>query len=77
MGVAIKVGYFEIFHILYRTIAELMIFLSLATILAQITLVNAYRILIYSPRLMESHVNFMARLADVLVEAGHNVVRNI
>lgn len=77
MGVAIKAGYFEIFHILCRIIMELTIFLSLTTVLAQITLVNAYRVLIYSPRLMESHVNFMAKLADVLVEAGHNVVRNI
>ncbi|EGT33444.1 hypothetical protein CAEBREN_25708 [Caenorhabditis brenneri] len=35
--------------------------------------VNAYNILVYSPSFGGSHTNFMARLADTLTEAGHNV----
>ncbi|CAB3406558.1 unnamed protein product [Caenorhabditis bovis] len=31
------------------------------------------KILVYSPSFSGSHTNFMARLADVLTEAGHNV----
>uniref|UniRef100_A0A0M3IW07 glucuronosyltransferase n=1 Tax=Ascaris lumbricoides TaxID=6252 RepID=A0A0M3IW07_ASCLU len=33
-----------------------------------------YKILIYSPQLGHSHVNFFAQIADTLVEAGHDVV---
>ncbi|CAB3406559.1 unnamed protein product [Caenorhabditis bovis] len=35
--------------------------------------VDSLKILIYSPSFSGSHTNFMARLADVLTEAGHNV----
>ncbi|CAI2307285.1 unnamed protein product [Caenorhabditis sp. 36 PRJEB53466] len=35
--------------------------------------VNAYNVLVYSPSFGGSHTNFMARLADTLTEAGHNV----
>ncbi|KAM3719585.1 putative UDP-glucuronosyltransferase ugt-50 [Dirofilaria immitis] len=33
----------------------------------------SYKILIFSPRLAHSHINFMGILADVLVEAGHDI----
>lgn len=33
-----------------------------------------YKILVNIPRFGHSHVEFMGRLADVLVEAGHDVV---
>uniref|UniRef100_A0A7E4ZZ45 Glucuronosyltransferase n=1 Tax=Panagrellus redivivus TaxID=6233 RepID=A0A7E4ZZ45_PANRE len=35
--------------------------------------VNGYKILIYNPKLGQSHVNFMGKLADVLVNAGHAI----
>ncbi|VDK69150.1 unnamed protein product [Litomosoides sigmodontis] len=35
--------------------------------------IASYKILIFSPRLGYSHVNFMGRIADILVEAGHDV----
>lgn len=35
--------------------------------------VNGYKILIYNPQLGHSHVNFMGTIADILVEAGHDV----
>ena len=31
------------------------------------------KILVYSPAFAASHTNYMARLADTLTEAGHNV----
>lgn len=34
---------------------------------------NAYNILVYSPSFGGSHTNFMARIADTLSDAGHNV----
>lgn len=34
---------------------------------------NAYKVLVYSPSLAGSHINFMARIADTLTDAGHNV----
>ncbi|CAB3410793.1 unnamed protein product [Caenorhabditis bovis] len=37
------------------------------------TSVGSLKILVYSPAFGGSHTNFMARLADVLTEAGHNV----
>ncbi|CAD6186717.1 unnamed protein product [Caenorhabditis auriculariae] len=36
-------------------------------------LTESSRILIYSPRMMQSHVNFMTRLANLLASRGHNV----
>uniref|UniRef100_A0A0M3IWU3 Glucuronosyltransferase n=1 Tax=Ascaris lumbricoides TaxID=6252 RepID=A0A0M3IWU3_ASCLU len=33
-----------------------------------------YKILIYSPQIGHSHVNFFGQTADTLVEAGHDVV---
>ncbi|CCD64217.1 UDP-glucuronosyltransferase [Caenorhabditis elegans] len=35
--------------------------------------VNSINVLVYSPAFAASHTNFMARLADTLTEAGHNV----
>ncbi|EFO88562.1 hypothetical protein CRE_13663 [Caenorhabditis remanei] len=35
--------------------------------------INAFNILVYAPSFGGSHTNFMARLADTLTEAGHNV----
>lgn len=39
--------------------------------------ITSYKILIFSPRLGYSHVNFMGRIADILVEAGHDVVSSL
>ena len=33
-----------------------------------------YNILIYNPQVGHSHVSFWGKIADILVEAGHNVV---
>ncbi|VDO47782.1 unnamed protein product [Heligmosomoides polygyrus] len=37
--------------------------------------VHAYKILVYSAPLGYSHTTFMGRIADILQEAGHDVVR--
>ncbi|GMT23866.1 hypothetical protein PFISCL1PPCAC_15163, partial [Pristionchus fissidentatus] len=34
---------------------------------------DAYKILVYSPKFGHSHSNFMGQIADILVDAGHNV----
>uniref|UniRef100_A0A0K0G2S2 glucuronosyltransferase n=1 Tax=Strongyloides venezuelensis TaxID=75913 RepID=A0A0K0G2S2_STRVS len=34
---------------------------------------NAYKILIFNPKFGHSHVNFFGQIADILVDAGHNV----
>lgn len=43
--------------------------------LSLIALVNSYKFLVYSTQFAKSHVNFLARLSDTLVDAGHEVVR--
>uniref|UniRef100_A0A7E4WD07 UDP-glucuronosyltransferase n=1 Tax=Panagrellus redivivus TaxID=6233 RepID=A0A7E4WD07_PANRE len=35
--------------------------------------VDAYKILVFNPKFGQSHTNFMGRLADTLVDAGHDV----
>ncbi|VDK58553.1 unnamed protein product [Anisakis simplex] len=35
---------------------------------------QSYKILIYAPKIMHSHFNFMGHIADALVTAGHEVV---
>ncbi|CAJ0603747.1 unnamed protein product [Cylicocyclus nassatus] len=35
---------------------------------------NAYKILVVNPKFAYSHVNYMGKIADVLVDAGHDVV---
>lgn len=37
--------------------------------------VSAHKFLVYNPRFGKSHVLFMGKLADLLAEAGHEVVR--
>ncbi|GMT10497.1 hypothetical protein PFISCL1PPCAC_1794, partial [Pristionchus fissidentatus] len=39
-----------------------------------ITTISPLKFLSYSPQFAKSHVNFMARISDVLVEVGHEVV---
>uniref|UniRef100_A0A1I7Z7L4 Glucuronosyltransferase n=1 Tax=Steinernema glaseri TaxID=37863 RepID=A0A1I7Z7L4_9BILA len=34
---------------------------------------SAFKILVYSPRTGQSHVNFLGRISDILVEEGHDV----
>ena len=38
---------------------------------------EAYKILVFSPSIGHSHVMFSGKIADTLVEAGHEVVRKI
>ncbi|VDM68150.1 unnamed protein product [Strongylus vulgaris] len=35
---------------------------------------DAYKILVVNPKLAYSHMRFMGKIADVLVDAGHDVV---
>ena len=35
------------------------------------------KVLIYNPHFAHSHFNFLAKLADILQESGHNVVSSI
>lgn len=49
--------------------------LKLASLLLFVcNLCYGYKILVYSPKFGTSHVNFMGKLADILVKAGHEVV---
>jgi hypothetical protein len=38
---------------------------------------DGYKILVYSPKYGISHVSFMGKIADILVKAGHEVVRKV
>lgn len=35
---------------------------------------DTYKILVYNPKFGHSHSSFLGRIADILVEEGHNVV---
>ncbi|CAJ0603739.1 unnamed protein product [Cylicocyclus nassatus] len=48
--------------------------LSLALLLFVVHSCDSYKILIVNPKLAYSHMNFMGKIADVLVDAGHHVV---
>ncbi|KAK6034396.1 hypothetical protein COOONC_28098 [Cooperia oncophora] len=48
-----------------------MILLYLSTLLC---LCESYKILVINPKFGYSHMNFMGKIADVLVDAGHEVV---
>uniref|UniRef100_A0A0R3S1Z7 UDP-glucuronosyltransferase n=1 Tax=Elaeophora elaphi TaxID=1147741 RepID=A0A0R3S1Z7_9BILA len=48
--------------------------LYMALLLMLLDCTFSYKILVFSPRLGHSHVNFMGKIADILVEAGHDVV---
>lgn len=36
--------------------------------------VNCWKILVFNPRLSHSHVQFVGKIADILQEAGNDVV---
>lgn len=36
--------------------------------------VNALKFLAYSPQFAKSHVNFMGKISDILIDGGHEVV---
>lgn len=38
---------------------------------------NSYKVLVYNSKFAHSHSNYLGRVADILVEAGHNVVSSI
>ncbi|KAK0418479.1 hypothetical protein QR680_013579 [Steinernema hermaphroditum] len=46
---------------------------SLAVVFLLFHLASTYKILVYNPRFSHSHVGFAGKIADVLVEAGHDV----
>ena len=48
------------------------IFILLLSIIVNVSV--AYKIFVYNPKFGASHVNFMGKLADILVRAGHDVV---
>lgn len=48
--------------------------LLIATLLAVIASKRQLKILVYSPSIGFSHMQFQGKLADLLVEAGHEVV---
>lgn len=48
-------------------------FLFVSTLLCYLSSVSSLNILVHSPAYAASHTNFMARLADTLSEAGHDV----
>ncbi|GMT13522.1 hypothetical protein PFISCL1PPCAC_4819 [Pristionchus fissidentatus] len=41
--------------------------------LLYLSCINSYNILVYIPKFAISHIHFMGKLADTLVDAGHNV----
>lgn len=48
-------------------------FLSVSILICTLSTVSSLNILVHSPAYAASHTNFMARLADTLTEAGHDV----
>ncbi|KAK0398015.1 hypothetical protein QR680_002386 [Steinernema hermaphroditum] len=46
---------------------------ALGTLLLMLAVGHAYKILVYSPKIGHSHVNFLGKIADILVEAGNDV----
>ncbi|GMT22825.1 hypothetical protein PFISCL1PPCAC_14122, partial [Pristionchus fissidentatus] len=55
------------FHLPMRLAAAFFVFLY-------IQVGNSYKFLAYSPQFAVSHVNFIAKISDALVDAGHEVV---
>lgn len=43
-------------------------------LLCLISIAQSYKILVYNIRYSHSHSNFLGNVADILVEAGHDVV---
>lgn len=44
------------------------------TVLLVLTCIHSFKILVYIPKFAISHINFMGKIADTLVEAGNDVV---
>ncbi|TMS32359.1 hypothetical protein L596_000210 [Steinernema carpocapsae] len=55
-------------------VGEMRVFQNSSFLLSLITLCSSYKFFIYTPTLGHSHVNFMGKIADLLVDAGHYVV---
>lgn len=53
------------------------LFVILCIVAFFVKLNGTSKILIYSPTMSYSHVNFVGRLGDVLVQGGHDVVSEI
>uniref|UniRef100_A0A1I7YBH4 UDP-glucuronosyltransferase n=1 Tax=Steinernema glaseri TaxID=37863 RepID=A0A1I7YBH4_9BILA len=49
-------------------------FSTLVLLFCLVSLCSSYKYFIYTPTLGHSHVNFMGKIADLLVDAGHYVV---
>lgn len=54
--------------IIFRLMISLLIFFCI------LHCTSSYKFLAYSPLFAKSHINFMAKISDALVEAGHEVV---
>uniref|UniRef100_A0AC35U0V0 UDP-glucuronosyltransferase n=1 Tax=Rhabditophanes sp. KR3021 TaxID=114890 RepID=A0AC35U0V0_9BILA len=52
----------------------LKVYSLLLAVIALFTVIESYKILIYNPKIGFSHVAFASQIADVLVDAGHEVV---
>ncbi|GMT27413.1 hypothetical protein PFISCL1PPCAC_18710, partial [Pristionchus fissidentatus] len=52
---------------------RMMVTLRILLLFKCITVGSTYKILVYSPKFGHSHSVFLGRIADVLVDAGHNV----
>ncbi|VDM97912.1 unnamed protein product [Thelazia callipaeda] len=62
----------------YKTISDDMLLPIIHVVLTSTVICTlGAKILVYSPRIEYSHVNFMGRMADILVQAGHNVVISV
>lgn len=48
--------------------------LLLPLFLLALSLTDAYKILVYNSKFSHSHSYYMGRIADILAEAGHEVV---
>ncbi|GMS96523.1 hypothetical protein PENTCL1PPCAC_18698, partial [Pristionchus entomophagus] len=63
---------------LYGTTADRLPFSQMRALLLLLLIaagcISSYKILVYIPKFAVSHINFMGKIADTLVEAGHNVV---
>lgn len=53
---------------------EARLFFSLLLLFLIVDSGNAYKILVYNSKFAHSHSNYLGRVADILVEAGNNVM---
>ncbi len=69
-----KVSNLEGIHLQVSNLEVSTLMKSIALLVAFLQICSGYKILVYSPGLSNSHLMFNGRIADLLINAGHDVV---